>query len=104
MEWGELRWTDAGAGGRRPVLILTRPEALPYMRQVIVAPLTTTIRGLPSEVELDQRDGVRRPCAVNLDSIQLVSRDQIGRRIGVLGVAKLEEVRRALLRATGFAP
>jgi len=100
---GEVRWYRfARPDKRRPVVILTRDSILEYLGEVTVAPITTTVRGIPSEVLLGPGDGMPRDCAVNLDHVQTVSKGKIGRVITTLGPRKLMEIRSALLFALGF--
>lgn len=84
---------------RRPVLVLTRDSAIGYLAAVTVAPITSTIRGVPSEVHLTAADGMKGPCAVNLHNVVTVSKTHLGRRVAVLGPERLKEVCSAL----GFA-
>ena len=103
MRRGEVRWYKfAQPDKKRPVVILTRDSALQYMGEVTVAPVTLTIRDIPSEVLLSQRDGMPRECAINLDYIQTVSKGKIGPLIVSLPLAKMNELRDALLFALGF--
>lgn len=83
----------------RPVLVLTRDSAVPYLSRVTVAPITSTIRAVPSEVIIGPDDGMKRPCAVNLHNVVTVARHDIGRRVAQLGDDRMGEVCRAL----GFA-
>lgn len=87
---------------RRPVLILTRDSALSFLGEVTVAPVTSTIRDIPSEVVLAAGDGMARECAVNLDHVQTVSRRRIGALVTTLGPGRMREVGAALLFALGF--
>ena len=84
---------------QRPVLVLTRQSALAYLSAVTVAPVTSTIRGVPSEVLLTEADGMKSPCVVNLHNIVTVSRTHLGRRVATLSPKRLREVCSAL----GFA-
>jgi mRNA interferase MazF len=84
------------------VLILTRNSALEFLGEVTVAPVTSTIREIPSEVRLTQADGMPRDCAVNLDHVQTVTRVKVGSLITTVSPAKMSEVRAALLFALGF--
>ncbi len=86
---------------RRPVVVLTRDEALPYMRSVMVAEVTSTIRGISSEVIVGPDDGLKHISAVNLDNVQTVSQRRLGGYVGKLSVEKMHEVCRALAAATG---
>ena len=103
MKRGEVRWYRfAKPDKRRPVVILTRDSILEYLGEVTVAPVTTTIRGIPSEVLVGEPDGLSRPSAVNLDHMQTVSRGRIEGLIATLSSGKMREVRTALLFALGF--
>src|SRR5690349_20755587 len=104
MNRGEVRWyTFAKPDKRRPVLILTRDSALRYLGEVTIAPITSVVRDIPSEVILTMSDGMPRECAVNLDHIQTVSRGRIGALITTLRMDRLVQVQNALLFALGFA-
>lgn len=103
MQRGEVRWyTFAAPDKRRPVVILTRDAVLTYLGEVTVAPVTSIIRDIPSEVLLSTFDGMPRDCAINLDHIQTVLRGKIGALITMLSNEKMRELRRALLFALGF--
>ena len=103
MRRGEVRWYRFSTPDkRRPVLILTRNSALEFLGEVTVAPVTSTIREIPSEVRLTQADGVPRDCAVNLDHVQTVTRARVGPLIATVSPGKMSEVRSALLFALGF--
>ncbi len=103
MRRGEVRWYRfAQPDKKRPVVILTRDSAIKYLGEITVAPVTSTIRDIPSEVLLSQRDGMPKACAINLDHVQTVSKGKIGPLIASLSLAKLEELRGALLFALGF--
>jgi mRNA interferase MazF len=102
---GEIRWYRfALPDKRRPVLVLTRESVLAYLGEVTVAPITRTVRGLPSEVPLTAVDGMPMDCAINCDHLQTVSKRQLGPLIATLGRGRLEEVRAAVLFALGFPP
>jgi mRNA interferase MazF len=103
MKRGEVRWYRfPQPDKRRPVLLLTRDSALEFLGEVTVAPITTTIRDIPTEVLLTTADGLPRDCAVNLDHLQTVSRGRIGGCIAELSPEKMAQVRAALLFALGF--
>jgi len=103
MKRGEVRWYRFSTPDkRRPVLILTRISALEFLGEVTVAPITSTIREIPSEVRLTQADGMPRDCAVNLDHVQTVTRVKVGPLITTMSPGKMSEVRAALLFALGF--
>jgi mRNA interferase MazF len=84
------------------VVILTRDSVIGYLGEVTVAPLTTTVRHIPSEVALSAEDGLSRRCAVNCDHLQTVPKARIGGRIAQLSGAKLEELREAISFALGL--
>jgi mRNA interferase MazF len=103
MKRGEVRWYRVKAPDkRRPVVILTRDSALDYLDDVIVAPVTTTVRDIPTEVALGVEDGMPRPCAINLDHVQTVSKSRLGSVIATVPRTRMPELREALLFATGF--
>jgi len=81
---------------QRPVLILTRDNAISHLSTVTVAPVTSTIRGVPSEVTLDDDDGMKTPCAINLHNAVTVDQGRLGRRVANLSAERMEEVCRAL--------
>jgi mRNA interferase MazF len=94
---GEVWWCELAEAGRRPVVVLSRDSAIPRLRRALVAPCTTTIRGLPSEVVLEPGDDpVPRRSAVNLDSVESVSLAVLVGRIGRLADVRMREVCRAL--------
>ena len=100
---GEVRWyTFSPPDKRRPVLILTRDSAAGVLGEVTVAPLTSVIRDIPTEVVVGASDGLPRDSAVNLDHLQTVPKARIGAIITKLTEDRMEEVRRALLFAFGF--
>ncbi len=99
---GDICWVSLPDGEkRRPALVLTRDEAIPAMKRVVIAYLTTTIRGIPIEVRLDSGDGVPRECAVNFDNLRTVSCSLLSEPITTLPGARMHEVCRALAIATG---
>jgi mRNA interferase MazF len=102
---GEIRRYRFGhPDKRRPVLVLTRDSVLDYLGEVTIAPITRTVRGLPSEVPLTAADGMPRDCAINCDHLQTVSKHKLGSVIASLRRDRLEEVRAAVLFALGFGP
>lgn len=86
---------------RRPVLVLTRQEVIGLLHTVMVAPVTSTIRGAPSEVAVGEKEGLKHPSAVNLDQVQTVDQTRLTGFIGSLGPGKMSEICRALAIATG---
>ena len=97
MRRGEVRWYKfAGPDKKRPVLVLTRDSVLTYLGEVTVAPVTSTVRDIPSEVFLSQHDGMPRDSAVNCDHLQTVSKGKIGALITSLPPAKMAAVGRGI--------
>lgn len=93
MRHGEIRWYKfARPDKKRPVLILTRDSVLEYLGEVTVAPITSTVRNIPSEVFLSKADGMPRDCAVNCDHLQTVLKGKIGSLITSLAAAKMVDV------------
>jgi len=100
---GEVRWYRfAAPDKRRPVVILTRDSILDALGAVTIAPVTSTIRDIPSEVVLTVHEGMPRDCAANLDHIQTVAKNKIGALITTLSRDRMAEIRAALLFALGF--
>lgn len=94
---GEVWWCELPEIGRRPVLVLSRDAAIPRLRRALVAPCTTTIRGLPSEVLLEPRtDPVPRRSAANLDSVESIPVGVLVERLGRVGDDRMAEVCAAL--------
>jgi len=103
MKRGEVRWYRFNAPDKkRPVVILTRNSILDYMNEVTVAPITSTVRDIPSEVFLSQQDGMQTDCAINCDHIQTVSKAKVGSLITTLSKEKLIEMHEAIGFALGF--
>jgi mRNA interferase MazF len=101
---GEVwRYRFAAPDKRRPVLVLTRQEVIGLLHTVTVAPITSTIRGAPSEVVVGVREGLKHESAVNLDHVQTVERARLETYVGHLGPDKMIEVCRALAVAVGCA-
>ena len=86
---------------QRPVVVLTRDSAIRYLSTVTVAPVTSTIRGVPSEVLLDEEDGMRGRCAINLHNAVTVSQQRLGKRVARLGPRRMSEVCSALRFSLG---
>ena len=99
---GEVRlFRFASADKQRPVLVLTRDSAIGHLATVTMAPITSTIRGVPSEVVLDTDDGMKGPCAVNLHNALTVAQSRVRRRVGSLRASKMQEVCAALRFSLG---
>lgn len=88
---------------RRPVLVLTRQQVIPLLNTVMVAPITSSIRGAPSEVLVGIDEGLKGDCAVNLDHVQTVEKRRLHRFVGTLDGRKMGAVCRALAIAAGCA-
>ena len=94
---GDVRlYQFAAPDKKRPALVLTRASAIAYLSTVTVAPVTSTIRGVPSEVVLNEEDGMKSACAVNLHNAVTVSQQRLGRRVAQLSAARMNEVCAAL--------
>ena len=94
---GEIWWCELPDVGRRPVVVLSRDAAIPRIRRALVAPCTTIVRGIPSEVVLEPGDDpIGRRSAVNLDSVVSVSIGVLVERLGRLSDARMREVCSAL--------
>ncbi|MCP4415332.1 MAG: type II toxin-antitoxin system PemK/MazF family toxin [Chloroflexi bacterium] len=103
MERGEIRWfTFTEPDKTRPVLILTRSSAIRYLNAVIVAPITTAIRNVPSEVQLSVVDGMMTDCAANFYNLQTVPKTKIGTWITMLSPQRMAEVNKAMQFALGI--
>jgi mRNA interferase MazF len=83
------------------VVILTREGAVPYLSRITVAPITSTIRGVPSEVQLSEADGMKGPCAINLHNVVTVPMHHLGRRVAMLSPERMNEICAALAFALG---
>jgi mRNA interferase MazF len=86
---------------KRPVVVLTRDSAIAYLSTATVAPITSTIRGVPSEVVLNEEDGMKVPCAVNLHHAITVAQDRLGRRVAHVGSLRMNQICAALGFAVG---
>jgi mRNA interferase MazF len=105
MEGGDIWWAELPAPAKiRPVLLLSRNEAYAVRELVTIAPVTSRIRGIPTEVGLGVEDGLPRNCAVNLDTITTIPKRALRERIAVLNPRKLAAVEAALCFALGLPP
>jgi len=93
---GEVWWYEHPVTGRRPFLVLTRPEAIPVLNQVVGVPLTRTVRGIPTEVAIDRTDGMRVACVAALDNLTQIRPALCTERITTLGPERMAEVCQAL--------
>ncbi|HEX3529568.1 MAG TPA: type II toxin-antitoxin system PemK/MazF family toxin [Thermoanaerobaculia bacterium] len=104
MRQYEIWWADLPSPvGRRPVLLLTRSAAYGYLNKVIVAEITTTIRGIPQEVTVGKLEGLVEPSVANFDNVHVVAKRVLSSRVGVLSVTREREVKRALGYALDWA-
>ncbi len=90
--WAELWWVDIPVAGRRPVAVLNRPEAAAVLPRLVVAPASTVIRHLPTEVRLSTDDGVPRDCVLQLDAVERLALDDFDEFIAPLSAMKWGEV------------
>ena len=103
MRRGDLWWAELPApGGRRPVVLLTRNEAYAFRELVTVAPVTTHIRRIPTEVALGKKDGLPRQCVVNLDTVTTIDKKALTVQLTSLMPAKMAAVDRAFKFALGL--
>ena len=94
---GEVWWCELPDIARRPVVVLSRDAAIPRLRRTLIGPCTTTIRGIPSEVQLEPaEDPVPRTSVVNLDSVESVSLGTLVERLGRLNDARMRQICDAL--------
>jgi mRNA interferase MazF len=98
---GEVWWAEHPDAGRRPYLVLTRQAAVPVLTRVLAVPATRTIRGIPTEVVLDQDDGMPERCALSFDNIVTMPKSLLTSRVCKLPVDRLQAVCQALQAATG---
>jgi mRNA interferase MazF len=103
MRRGDVYWASLpGAAHRRPVVIVSRSEAVRVRSLVTIAPVTRTIRGLDSELVLGPDQGLRTRCVANCDSLRTVSKRRLTRRIGSLDASVLVQLDLALRYALGI--
>ncbi len=99
---GDVRlYSFAPPDKKRPVVVLTRDSAIAYLSTVTVAPITSAIRGVPSEVVLNEEDGMKAPCAVNLHNAVTISQDRLGKRVAQLSSLRMNEICAALRFSLG---
>jgi mRNA interferase MazF len=97
---GEVWWGEAPNAKGRPYLVLTRDEAIPVLRTILVAPVTRTIRGIPTEVPLGAPEGLPADGAASLDNVLTFPKSMLVRRLGELGVERRSEPCEAMRAAT----
>ena len=92
MNRGDVCWYNFKTPDKkRPVLVLTRDSAIAFLNAVTIAPITSTIRNIPTELVLTEEDGLPHTCAANFDNLQTVPKGQIGDRITRLSRRKIQE-------------
>jgi mRNA interferase MazF len=97
MRRGDVRWYKFDRPDKsRPVVILTRDSIIPHIGEVSVAPVTSTIRDIPSEVLLDRKDGVAKECAINCDHLQTIAKSRIGPLLTRLSNDRMREIHDAV--------
>lgn len=99
IQQGQIWWGELPNDKGRPYLVLTRQRAIERLAAVMVAPVTTRIRGLVSEVELGDADGMRRACVASLDNVKTIEKANLTRRVGYLAPGRWPEVYAALSAA-----
>ena len=103
MNRGDICWyTFKAPDKRRPVLIVTRDSAIGVLNSVTIAPITSTIRSIPTEIVLTEDDGLPYSCAANFDNLQTVPKSNIGDRIARLTARKMKEAGAAVSFALGL--
>ncbi|OGQ17764.1 MAG: hypothetical protein A2138_27540 [Deltaproteobacteria bacterium RBG_16_71_12] len=103
MKQLEIWWAELPEPvGARPVLLLTRTPATAYLSRLMIAEVTTTVRHIPQEVALGPREGLARPCVVNLDNVHVVPKSRLRERVGVIPARRAHEVKRALGHALAW--
>jgi len=99
---GDIRlYQFAPPDKKRPAVVLTRNSAIAYLSTVTIAPITSTIRSVPSEVVLSEEDGMKTPCAVNLHNAVTVSQHRLGKRVAQLNSLRMNEICAALRFSLG---
>jgi mRNA interferase MazF len=86
---------------RRPVVVLSRQKAISLLRTVLVAPITSTAHGAPSEVQVGPEEGLKHESVVNLDQVQTVDQQRLHHFVGTVGPEKMSAICQALVIATG---
>ncbi|MCB0970553.1 MAG: type II toxin-antitoxin system PemK/MazF family toxin [Acidimicrobiales bacterium] len=96
---GDIWWAEAEEQ-RRPVLIVTRSEAIPVLDRIVVAPVTRTVRGIPTEIALGSEQGLPEPCVASFDNLQPIRRSLLTQRLGHLTADQSHEICRATAALT----
>ena len=96
---GEVWWGELPEVGRRPFLVMTREAAIPVLSNVLAAPVTRTVRRLPTELFLGPDDGMPEECAASFDNLRVITKGHLVQRVCVLGAVRMREACRALRAA-----
>jgi len=96
---GEVWWGELPDVGRRPFLVMTRNAAIPVLHSVLAAPITRTVRGIPTEVSLSRADGMPEDCAATFDNLRVVPKAHLVERLCTLDTARVLEACAALRAA-----
>lgn len=99
MRRGEIWWAEVSDTGRRPFLVMTRDAAIPVLHSVLAAPVTRTVRGIPTELSLTRDDGMPLDCAATFDNLRVVPKSYLVDRITQLGPTRMHEACVAARRA-----
>jgi len=99
LDRGQVWWGELPEAGRRPFLVMTRSGAVPVLSTVLAAPITRTVRGIPTELTLGPDDGMPVECAASFDNLRVVPKGNLTERICTLGPARLAEACQALRNA-----
>lgn len=97
---GDVWWYEHPQAGRRPFVILTRSDAAAVLHQILAAPVTRTVRAIPTEVSLDEADGMPAACVVTLDNVTLIRTSLLTEQITTLGPDRMSEICHSLSAAT----
>lgn len=92
---GDVWWAEA-EDKRRPVLVITRSDAIPVLARLVVAPVTRTVRGIPTEIRLGPGDGLPAECAASFDNLQPINRHLLTERLATLEPPRRREICDAL--------
>jgi len=103
VTWGDVWWYEHPDAGRRPFAVITRPEACEVLNQVMAVPATRTVRGIPTELALDESDGMPAPCVLSADNVTLIRPALCTTLITRLDAATMDRLCRAVALATACA-
>jgi len=98
-ERGEVWWAELADTGRRPFLVVTRSRAIPVLHSVLAAPLTRTVRRIPTELRLGPDDGLPTECAASFDNLRVIAKRYLTERVCVLDSLRMLEACAALRNA-----